>query len=251
MASGLRSALRVSVLVLAILFLLSSAMNFGATIPLGLARLAFSNPQSSIAEFEVVIGAVLIIAAGVSRLYPYAGALLLTSVGILEGLLSSSVEGEARELHELMVPFLVAAWLILGFEARAAHASRGTSDSAQSRRGLITALQFFVGGLVTLGGAAFASQGTYPAGTTVGLVHLAVGLAGLVGGYAYLRKEPWSRSYLVAVNAATIVWSAFSETLAEVYALLPPGINDALIGTIVAIVVSAAIILMLRRRSPG
>ena len=44
----------------------------------------------------------------------------------------------------------------------------------------------------------------------------------------------------------TIVYSAFAESLAEIYAYLPRGINDALIGTIIAIIVSAVIIYILR-----
>jgi hypothetical protein len=50
---------------------------------------------------------------------------------------------------------------------------------------------------------------------------------------------------LLAMNGVTIAYSAFSEGLAEVYALMTPGIGDALIGTIIAIVVSVAIIYLL------
>ncbi len=109
-------------------------------------------------------------------------------------------------------------------------------------------LQFFVGGLVTLGGAAFAKSGTYPIGTALGLGHLAVGLTGLFGGYAFARKKSWSNELLIGINIVTIAYSAITESLAEIYAFLPRSINDALIGTIIAIVVSAVIIYLLMEK---
>ena len=96
-----------------------------------------------------------------------------------------------------------------------------------------------------MGGAAYARSGTYPFGTAMGLVHLAVGLTGLFAGYSFLRRKHWSQNFLIGINYLTIGYSAFSETIAEIYALLPPGINDALIGTIIAIIVSATIIYIL------
>ncbi len=242
MMSGSSQATRAATVILAALFLLSCALNFGLKIP----PLGFSSPSSSIAEFEILIGAVLLAAALVSRPYVYAGAFLLASVGILEGLLSADIQGQARELHEVMIPFLAAGWVLVALEARASYRSRKTSPPGESRHGLITALQFFVGVLVTLGGAAFAMSGTFPVGTALGSVHFVVGIGGLVGGYAVYRRKPWARAFLIAINIVTIAYSAFAETLAEVYAYLPRGINDALIGTVVAIVVSAAIIYLLR-----
>jgi hypothetical protein len=237
---------RLATVALAAIFLVSCAFNLGARLQLGSTVLAFSNPSSSIAEFEILIAALLLAAAILSSAYAFAGALLLATVGILEGLLNAGVQGQARELHESMIPFLLAGWILLAAEAWAGRKARPSTPS-QSRRGLITALQFFVGALVTLGGAAFAEDGAYPIGTALGSVHLVVGILGLVGGYGVYKRKDWSKSYLVAINAVTIAYSAFAETLAEVYAYLPQGINDALIGTIVAIVVSAAIVYMVRK----
>ncbi|HUI01772.1 MAG TPA: hypothetical protein VLX56_09120 [Nitrososphaerales archaeon] len=125
---------RGAVLLLACLFLLSSGMNLGATVPFGIGRLSFSAPSSSIAEFEVAIGLALLAAFALSRPYVYAGALLFASVGILEGLLSSGVQGNARSLHELMIPFL-AGWLALGVEAGRSYRSRsGRSACSRSLR---------------------------------------------------------------------------------------------------------------------
>ena len=106
-------------------------------------------------------------------------------------------------------------------------------------------MQFFNGALVTLGGLGYAASATYPAGTALGVIHLLVGLISLFAGYAFLKREAYSRRLLLAINGVTIAYSAFSESLAEVYALMTPGIGDALIGTIIAIVVSIAIIYLL------
>ena len=94
-------------------------------------------------------------------------------------------------------------------------------------------------------GLGYATSATYPVGTALGVVHLLVGLIGLFAGYAFLKRKAHSRRLLVAINGVTIAYSAFSESLAEVYALMTPGVGEALIGTIIAIVVSVAIIYLL------
>ena len=230
---------------LAVIFLISAILNFSFKIPIGFAELSLASPSVSIAEFELVIGLVLLAAAALSRLYVYGGAYLFAMVGIVEGLLSSDVQGLARNMHEAMLPFAIGGCVLLAVDARSAYKARGYQTADQRTREIVTVLQFFVGGLVTLGGAGYARNGTYPLGTFLGLVHLVVGLTGLFGGYSFLRRRSWSREFLVGINSLTIVYSAFSETLAEIYDLLPPGVNDALIGTIIAIVVSATIIYLL------
>lgn len=230
---------------LSTLFLLSASLNLGAKIPVGFAVLTFSSPSTSIAEFEIGIGLFLLVAAALSRLYVYGGAYLLAVVGIIEGLLSSQVQGLARNIHEIMVPFAVGGSILLAIDVRNAYKARRYQNAGRRTQETVTVLQFFVGGLVTLGGAAFARGGTYPIGTALGLVHLAVGLTGLFAGYSFLRRKSWSRKFVIGINFVTIVYSAFSESLAEIYAFLPPGINDALIGTIIAIIVSSTIIYML------
>jgi len=244
-----RKMTRLITLPLGALFLLSAVLNLGARIPLGFTLLSFSSPSSSIAGLEAAIGLALLVAARLSSLYAYGGAYLLAAVGTSEGLLSSDVQGLARNLHEAMVPFLVLGWILLIVDARAAHEAVGHRTAGQRTRQIVIVLQFFVGGLVTLGGVAYAKSGTYPVGTAVGLIHLAVGLTGLLAGYAYVRRTSRSREFLVGINVVTIVYSALAESLAEVYALLPPGVNDALIGTIIAIMVSAVIVYRLSSES--
>jgi len=202
----------------------------------------------SVAEFEVVIGLALIASAAVSLLYAYTGAFILASVGIAEGLLSPEVRGVARNLHETMVPVAIIGWFPLALEARNAYKSSVSRAQAREAESLSRALQFFVGGLVTLGGLGYASSATYPVRTALGLIHLVVGLTGLFAGYAFLKRKAWSPPFLIAINIVTIVYSAFSESVAEIYALMTPGVGDALIGTIIAIIVSCAIIYLLLSR---
>jgi len=248
MPTNIRTALRIATVILAALFLVSCVLNLGAMIPLGFADLTFSSPSMSIAEFEVVIGLALLASAFFSRLYPYAGAHILASVGIASGLLSPEVQGLARNLHETMLPVAILGWALLAAEARSTYRSRSRQGAGKTSRELVTALQFFVGGLVTLGGLGYASSATYPVGTALGLIHLVVGLAGLYAGYAFLKRKAWSPQFLIATNLVTIAYSAFSESVAEIYALMPPGIGDALIGTILAIIVSCAILFLVSKR---
>lgn len=229
----------------AAVFFISAILNFGAKIPVGFAELRFSAPLTSTGEDELVIGIILLAAAGVSRLYVYGAAYVLALVGIASGLLSSQVQGLARELHEVMLPLAIAGCALLVLEAKSAYNSRTNRRGREINREVITVLQFFVGGLVVLGGLAYAANGTYPLGTALGLIHLSVGITGLYAGYAFLRGKAGSRILLIAINSVTIVYSTFSESAAQIYSLLPPGINDSLIGTIIAIIVSCVIIYLL------
>ena len=244
-ASATRRALQCIAVVLALIFLLSALLNLGAQIQLGFAELSFQSPSSSIAAFEVVIALVLLGAAASSNLYLYGGAYLFAVVGISAGLLSEEDQGLARTLHKAMVPFVVVGWPLMVLEARAVYRARRQGGMVASGREIVTALQFFVGSLVTLGVAAFVRGGTYPVGTALGAVHLGIGLTGLLGGYFFVRREPWSRGFLIGINSVTIVYSAFADSLVQVYAFLPPGISDSLIGTIIAIAVSAVVICLL------
>ena len=240
--------IRLVTVLTAIVFFVSAVLNFGAEIPLGFGEVSFSAPLTSTGLDELVIGLVLIAAAAMSRLYVYGGAYLLALVGITEGLLSAQVQGLARDLHEAMLPLAVGGCILLALEARTAYRSRKHSGAGKKNREMITVLQFFVGALVVIGGIGFASSAVYPRGTAFGLIHLAVGLADLFAGYAFLRRRAWSPGFVVAMNGVTIAYSAFSETAAQLYSLLPPGINDSLIGTLIAMIVSGTIIYLLRRK---
>jgi hypothetical protein len=241
-------AMRPVTSVLAFLFLLSAVMNLGYKIPLGLATWSFLSPSTTIAEFEITIAIVLLAAVVVTNLYVYGGAYLFAVVGIAEGLLSSEVLGLAGYIHESMLPFVIAGWILLMVDAQRSYKARGHQTASARRREIVAVMQFFVGGLVTLGGAAYTRGGT-PVGTILGSVHFVVGLTGLYAGYAFYTRKRWSKKFLIVINGVTIAYSAFSESLAEIYAYLPRGINDALIGTMIAIIVSAVIICLLASES--
>jgi hypothetical protein len=245
MTTNITRALRLATAILAILFTVSAIMNLGFKVPLGFATLGFSSPSSAIAAFEILIAAVLFASAWLSNSYLYGGAYILTTVGIAEGLISPSVQGLARSIHEAMIPILLIGWAL--FMLRVA---RRTVPKKNSRKNqVVTALQFFVGALVTFGGAAFVLGGSYPVGTLLGAIHLAVGIAGLIGGLLWYSKRRGARQFLIWVNLATIIYSALAESFAEIYGYLPRGINDAFIGTIIAIVVSVGILFLLTQKT--
>jgi hypothetical protein len=154
-------------------------------------------------------------------------------------------QGLARNLHEVMLPLAIGGRILLALEAGSTYDSRAYRGTGKTNGEIITVLQFFVAGLVVVGGVAFASAGTYPLGTALGLIHLAVGLTDLFAGYAFLRRNACSQRFLIAMNSLTITYSAFSESTAPIDSLLPPGVNDSLIGTVVAIIVSGTIIYLL------
>ena len=245
MSVNTRLISRLVAVLTALVFFLSAILNFGAKIPLGSTELSFSNPLTSIGGFEVLIGISLVAAALISRLYIYGAAYLLAIVGITEGLLSPEVQGLARSLHVVMSPPAIVGVVLLGLEAGRVYNSRAKQKESNTNRETIIILQFFVAGLVTLGGAAYAATGTYHSGTILGLIHLAVGFVGFYAGYAFLKRKVEPRRFLIAINIVTIAYSAFSESIAQIYSLLAPGINDSLIGTIIAMFVSAAIICLM------
>jgi len=111
-------------------------------------------------------------------------------------------------------------------------------------------LQFLVGGLATFGGYAFASFAVTTFGAELGWIHFAVGLVGLLAAFLALTGSIFQlRGFLIAINVVTIAYSLFSETLAETESLLGgPDLIGSLVGTLIAVVMSAAIIYFLLRR---
>jgi len=117
-------------------------------------------------------------------------------------------------------------------------------------RRAVVALQFLVGGLVTFGGYAFAFFAANSFGAALGWIHFAVGLVGLLAALLTLTvriSQLWG--FLIAINVVTIVYSLFSESLAETESLLGgPDLLGSLIGTLIAVLMSTAIIYLLFRR---
>jgi hypothetical protein len=121
---------------------------------------------------------------------------------------------------------------------------------SRNTRIVVTVLQFMVGGLVTLGGGAFTAFALNDFGKALGTIHLSLGLIGLGAGFIVLfRAQNFPRTFILAINTITIAYSTFSESMVEIQSLLPSSAaRDSLIGTLIAIVMSATIIYLLRRK---
>jgi hypothetical protein len=127
----------------------------------------------------------------------------------------------------------------------------GALEPPRKARGwAVVVLQFLVGGLVTFGGYAYAFFAANSFGAELGWIHFAVGLVGLVAGFLTLtRRIAQLRGFLIAINIVTIVYSLFSETLAETESLLVgPDLVGSLVGTLIAVIMSGAIICLIVRR---
>lgn len=232
--------------VLGLIFLISAVLNLGYKIQLGSTLLSFSAPSASIAEFETAIGLLLLVAAVISNLYLYGAAYFLAIVGITFGLLTPTVQGLAHTFHFAMIPLGIAGIGLLIAEEVSTRKSQEKSETSKTvARRSVLILQIFVGGLVTLGGAAYALAGTYPVGTAIGAIHLLIGFVNIYAAFVYTKRGSSSRGFLIALNAITFAYSALSEAAAQLYAFLPPGIGDALIGTIIAMIVDTAIVCLL------
>jgi hypothetical protein len=100
-------------------------------------------------------------------------------------------------------------------------AKSGAGDSSvrlaknATHRTRIIILQFLVAALLTGGGAAFAKFAVNELGTTLGLIHLAVGIVSLVAAFSTLSPRTWSRGFLLSINVLAITYSIFSEILVE------------------------------------
>jgi hypothetical protein len=123
-------------------------------------------------------------------------------------------------------------------------------EQRKSTRTVVTVLQFMVGALVTMGGSLFAIYAVNSFGTSLGLIHFSIGITNLLAGIAYLRAIRWSRNFLLVINAVTIGYSSFSESIVQIQSLLPSTPSTgSLIGTIIAIIMSCVIIYLLLKRN--
>ncbi len=128
-----------------------------------------------------------------------------------------------------------------------AHEDMRTSKRSERAKFGVVVLQFLVGGLVTFGGYAYAFFAVNSFGVELGWIHFAVGLVGLLAAFlALAMKISRLRGFLIAINIVTIGYSLFSEALAETESLLGgPDLIGSLVGTAVAVVMSAAVTYLL------
>lgn len=101
-----------------------------------------------------------------------------------------------------------------------------------------------------MGGTLFAALAVNSFGTHLGLIHLSIGLTGLVGGFLALVRRPLPRTFLIGINMLTVAYSALSESIVQIQSLLPSVSSfGSLIGTIIAIIMSVSIISLLLLKS--
>jgi hypothetical protein len=113
----------------------------------------------------------------------------------------------------------------------------------RARASLLAVLEFFVGGIVVLGGAALVYFSTDTTGMSLGIVHSVLGLMAFPAGYLLLTGKARARALTLGVDAAIIVFSIMSEIILSTTRSLPSGpFFDSIVGTAVAVLIAAVIV---------
>src|SRR2546425_12172310 len=111
------------------------------------------------------------------------------------------------------------------------------------RRALLLAvLEFIVGGIVLLGGAALVYFSIDATGKTLGIVHAFLGLMAFPAGYLLLMGKARAQVLTLAIDVAIIAFSTGSEVILSTTGSLASGpFTDSIIGTTMAVLIAAAI----------
>src|SRR3989442_11131975 len=111
------------------------------------------------------------------------------------------------------------------------------------RRALLLAvLEFIVGGIVLLGGAALVYFSIDSTGKTLGIVHAFFGLMAFPAGYLLLIGKARAQVLTLGIDVAIIAFSTGSEVILSTTGSLASGpFTDSIIGTTMAVIISAAI----------
>jgi len=124
------------------------------------------------------------------------------------------------------------------------------SANLRARVSLLGVLEFIVGGIVVLGGAALVYFSTDATGKSLGIVHTVLGLMAFPAGYLLLTDKARARVLALGVDAAIIAFSTVSEIILSVTGSLPSGpFVDSIAGTAVVVLIAAAIAYQLMK--PG
>jgi hypothetical protein len=116
---------------------------------------------------------------------------------------------------------------------------------------LLAILEFIVGGIVLLGGAALVYFSTDATGMSLGVVHAILGLLALPAAYLLLTSKAEARTLTLRVNAAIIAFSTISEIILSTTGSLPSGpFADSVVGTAVAVLIAIIIVYQLIRPGP-
>jgi hypothetical protein len=120
----------------------------------------------------------------------------------------------------------------------------------RARVSLLGVLEFIVGGIVVLGGAALVYFSTDATGKSLGIVHAVLGQMAFPAGYLLLTGKARARTLTLGVDAAIIAFSTISEIILSTTGSLTSGpFADSIIGTAVAILI--ATVIMYRLMSPS
>ena len=110
---------------------------------------------------------------------------------------------------------------------------------------ILVVLEIVAAGIVFFGGIALTYFGTEK---VLGLVHASLGLLGFPVAYGLWRRCCWAFAATMILNLATILYSTLSEIIAFNGVLVTPeALQGSLVGTIIAITISIAIIILLVR----
>ena len=119
------------------------------------------------------------------------------------------------------------------------------------RWALLAVLEFVVGGIVMLGGAALVYFSIDSTGMSLGIVHAILGLMAFPAGYLLLSSNARARTLTLGVDTAIIAFSIASEIILSTTSSLPSGpFADSVIGTAVAVLIAALIVYQLMRARP-
>jgi len=119
------------------------------------------------------------------------------------------------------------------------------------RWALLAVLEFVVGGIVMLGGAALVYFSIDATGISLGISHAILGLLAFPAGYLLLSGNARARTLTLGVDAVIIAFSIASEIILSTTSSLPSGpFADSVIGTAVAVLITALIVYELVRARP-
>jgi len=140
----------------------------------------------------------------------------------------------------------------VSYESNAA-SSRPSSTGVEKRntnspfRVVPATLEFIVGAIILFGGAALVVLAGNLVDTTLGAVHMVLGLLAFPVGYGLLTGKSWSWAFALTLNTVSILFSAASEIVVVTSVSTTQVIVGSVGGTIVAILISLAIIYYLRK----
>jgi len=116
---------------------------------------------------------------------------------------------------------------------------------------LLAILEFIVGGIVLLGGAALVYFSTDVTGISLGVVHAILGLLALPAAHLLLTDKAEARILTLGVNAAIIAFSTISEIILSTTGSLPSGpFADSVVGTTVAVLIAIIVVYQLFHPGP-